>query len=279
MKTRVLSAIVAVALLIGITLIWKLQGLYVICALATIGGALEYSRLIHSFPFIHSDRDDIAARSYLRWAFVFFAMAVFVTTSMAGPDLILATITVSAVIFLAIALMTIRTVNDLANALHFQSLGLMGFIYCGIFPGLATRLLQLNEKGLWLFTLLGIVFSGDTLAYLTGRTLGRHNLLKPVSPKKTVEGALGGLLGSGVAGIIIGLLFIENVPLLSMIVLALVTGAFAQIGDLYESLLKRVAEVKDSGAIMPGHGGFLDRLDGVLFAAPVFYVLVQLLIS
>lgn len=279
MKTRVLSAIIAVVLLIGITLIWKLKGLYAICTLATFGLTFEYSRLILGFPFVQSSREDLVLQPYLRWFFVLFSLLVFAATAFADLDFILMAISLSAVIFLTMALMTVRTVNDLAGAIHIQGLGLMGFIYCGIFPGLATRLLQLNENGLWFFALLAIVFSGDTFAYLTGRAFGRQNLLKPVSPKKTIEGAFGGLLGSAVAGAVIGLLFLDHVPLPVMVLLAVVTGAFAQAGDLYESLLKRVAEVKDSGSIMPGHGGFLDRLDGVLFAAPVFYVLTRFLVS
>ncbi len=279
MKVRALSAIIAVALLIGITLIWKTQGLYVICALATFGGTFEYSRLIQSFPFIQSERSGFANQLHLRVAFLVFSTVVFYATTLANPEFILLAIALSAVLFFTMVLMAVRTVDDLAGAIHFQCLGSMGLIYCGVFPGLGTRLLQLDERGLWLFALLAIVFSGDTLAYLSGQVFGRHQLLKPVSPKKTIEGALGGLVGSAVAGAVIALLFAENVPVLTMVILSLVTGAFAQIGDLIESLIKRVAEVKDSGAIMPGHGGFLDRLDGVLFAAPVFYAFVRFLVS
>ncbi|MBL7687488.1 MAG: phosphatidate cytidylyltransferase, partial [Bdellovibrionaceae bacterium] len=96
---------------------------------------------------------------------------------------------------------------------------------------------------------------------------------------KTVEGAIGGLFGSAIAGVVIAQYLPQHTTSATMIAAAVVTGGFAQIGDLHESLLKRVADVKDSGSIMPGHGGILDRLDGVLFAAPVYYSVVSFLIN
>ncbi|MEK7357644.1 MAG: phosphatidate cytidylyltransferase, partial [Bdellovibrionota bacterium] len=162
-------------------------------------------------------------------------------------------------------------------ALQLQTAGLMGFFYCGIFPGLTVHVLRMENGSTWLFGLLAIVFTGDTFAYLTGRFFGKRKLLEAVSPKKTVEGCLGGLGGSAVAGLVLGLFFLHDQPLWALVLTALVTGLFAQVGDLFESLLKRIADVKDSGAIMPGHGGILDRVDGVLFAAPIYYVLARFL--
>lgn len=89
-----------------------------------------------------------------------------------------------------------------------------------------------------------------------------------ISPKKSIEGSIGGLAGSMVAAIVT-LSFVPKVPLWSVVILGLLVGVVAQLGDLYESMLKRVADVKDSGKLMPGHGGILDRLDGVLFASPI----------
>jgi phosphatidate cytidylyltransferase len=138
----------------------------------------------------------------------------------------------------------------------------------------------LIENGqIWFFGLLAMVFAGDTFAYFTGRNFGKNKLLEAVSPQKTIEGAIGGLVGSAVAGGALAYFFLPHIPIVSLMGVALVTGIFAQVGDLFESLLKRVAEVKDSGSIMPGHGGLLDRVDGVYFAAPVYFVLVQALLS
>ncbi len=270
MKTRVVSAIVAIALLSGVALLWRTQGLYTICITITVGALFEFSRLAFS---------RFRAQMHLRAAFLTLAISICMITIFGEATHSVVAVCLASVFFLTMVLLTVRTSEDLHDALHVQGMGLMGFFYCGLFPGLATRLVKLDGSGLWLFSLLAIVFSGDTFAYLAGRAFGRHKLLEAVSPKKTIEGCIGGLFGSSIAGAILGVFFVRESPVLAVVFMALVTGAFAQVGDLYESLLKRVAEVKDSGAVMPGHGGILDRIDGVLFAAPVFYLLVHLLLA
>lgn len=122
-----------------------------------------------------------------------------------------------------------------------------------------------------LLLLLGIVMGGDTMAYFSGRALGRHRLAPAISPGKTVEGAVGGLLGGAAAGVIAHWVAFPSRPAW---ILGLLGGAVAiagTLGDLFESALKRWAGVKDSGALLPGHGGMLDRLDSLLFGAPLLY--------
>jgi phosphatidate cytidylyltransferase len=121
----------------------------------------------------------------------------------------------------------------------------------------------------WLIYVLTTVWAGDTLAYFAGRAFGRHPLHPAVSPKKTIEGAVGGLVGSAAGGVGVVVLLGLPMGLLPAIGVSLLAGLVAQMGDLAESVLKRSAGVKDSGAILPGHGGMLDRIDGVLFALPV----------
>jgi phosphatidate cytidylyltransferase len=125
------------------------------------------------------------------------------------------------------------------------------------------------EPAPWLIYVMATVWAGDTLAYFAGRALGKHPLHPAVSPKKTLEGAVGGLVGSALGGVATVILLELPLGLGATIGLSLVAGLVAQIGDLAESVLKRSAGVKDSGAILPGHGGMLDRIDGVLFALPV----------
>lgn len=269
MKTRILSALAAVSLVAAITYIWKEQGLYVVCLIASLGCIYEYSRLTFQ-------REN--ALFHIQASYIALSAAVFFVTSAGAENLILLVTAGASVLLMAMILMTVRQADDLSHALKLQSFGILGFLYCGIFPGLAVRTLFFEGGMTWLFSLLVIVFSSDTCAYLTGRALGRRKLLEAVSPKKTIEGSIGGLLGAGIAGIVLGTLFFPDTPILLMAALGLVTGGFSQVGDLFESLIKRVADVKDSGSIMPGHGGFLDRLDGVLFAAPVFYILTRFLI-
>jgi phosphatidate cytidylyltransferase len=121
----------------------------------------------------------------------------------------------------------------------------------------------------WFLIMLFVVFSGDVGAYIFGLSLGKNKLMPQISPKKTIEGSLGGFVFSIFSGLIL-LVWIPIGPALSTILLCFFAALFAQMGDLFESLLKRVADVKDSGRIFPGHGGLLDRIDGILFACPVF---------
>ncbi|MDQ3287372.1 MAG: phosphatidate cytidylyltransferase [Pseudomonadota bacterium] len=123
----------------------------------------------------------------------------------------------------------------------------------------------------WLLAALAIVWAADTGAYFVGRRFGRHKLSPQVSPNKTIEGMVGGV----VAGVIVGVVFAllagatpAQLPIVALV--ALVAVLFSVVGDLFESLLKRHAGVKDSGHLIPGHGGILDRIDGVLAALPVF---------
>jgi phosphatidate cytidylyltransferase len=121
---------------------------------------------------------------------------------------------------------------------------------------------------------LSLMFAwwGDTGGYFAGRFLGKHKLYEAVSPKKTVEGAFGGLLGSVLGALCASLWYLPHLPLAHSIPLALVAGALGQAGDLGESLIKRSTGVKDSGAIVPGHGGILDRVDALLMTTTTVYL-------
>lgn len=126
----------------------------------------------------------------------------------------------------------------------------------------------------WIILLLSLVWAGDTGAYFVGRAIGRHKLYPKVSPKKTIEGAVGGLVASVAAAVIVAWGWIPEFDLVHAGLIGLLGGFSAQVGDLAESLLKRSAGVKDSGTLLPGHGGMLDRVDGVLFAFPVVAALM-----
>ena len=116
-----------------------------------------------------------------------------------------------------------------------------------------------------------MIWVNDSFAYLVGKTLGRHKLYPAVSPKKTIEGSMGGLVFTLTAAFFLG----KYAPVINTtqwLILAMVVVVTGGLGDLIESKLKRVAGVKDSGAILPGHGGMLDRLDSLVFAAPFAYL-------
>ncbi|MEL1134014.1 phosphatidate cytidylyltransferase [Desulfitobacterium sp. THU1] len=128
----------------------------------------------------------------------------------------------------------------------------------------------LTEGMAWaLFTFI-LVWATDTFAYLIGRVLGKHLLAPQVSPKKTIEGSLGGLFFCIVSGIV-GYKIIGGAPWSAYFVLSIIVGISAQIGDLFESALKRSVSIKDSGKLIPGHGGILDRFDSLIFVIPIMY--------
>lgn len=155
----------------------------------------------------------------------------------------------------------------------------MGTTTTGIFYGglLFTYLALLKRDGdaagghLVVFV-LAIAWVGDTGAYFAGRFLGKTKLYPAVSPGKTWAGAVGGLAGAAAAAIVMKLFFLEGIPWIHMLIMAIVGGALGQMGDLVESMIKRSRGVKDSGSILPGHGGILDRIDAVLFIAPWVYL-------
>ncbi len=123
---------------------------------------------------------------------------------------------------------------------------------------------------------LGLAWFADTGAYFAGRFLGRHKLYEAVSPKKTVEGAVGGLLGSILWALLGSVWFLRGaLPVSHAIPLALVAGSLGQAGDLAESLLKRSTGIKDSGDVVPGHGGVLDRVDALLLTTTVVFLYTQ----
>jgi phosphatidate cytidylyltransferase len=124
----------------------------------------------------------------------------------------------------------------------------------------------------WLTVTIAIAFLSDTCAYFAGRAFGKHPLYPEVSPKKTVEGAVGGLLGGVLATLGFGCAWlVPDLEIVHAVALGVIGSLFGQIGDLVESMLKRNYGVKDSGSVLPGHGGMLDRVDALIFVGPVVY--------
>jgi phosphatidate cytidylyltransferase len=151
---------------------------------------------------------------------------------------------------------------------------LLGAVYLGALGGTiaALRLLPSPEQGAWRLTLLlVVVILSDTFAFFLGHALGRHRLAPAISPGKSVEGAVGGLVGGILGALAVRHLGLPDLSLAHAVALGVGVAALGIVGDLNESLLKRWAGVKDSGTLLPGHGGMLDRLDSLLFGAPVLY--------
>lgn len=148
---------------------------------------------------------------------------------------------------------------------------LIGYV---IIPFVLLSKIPMGIKGYNPKILIGIfvlIWTQDTFAFIVGKTIGKHKLLERISPKKTIEGFIGGCLFTFGTGLLIAKYFTEA----SLFIwggIAIIICIFGTLGDLFESKLKRIANVKDSGNIMPGHGGILDRLDSIIFAAPFLYL-------
>ena len=173
--------------------------------------------------------------------------------------------------FSLLFLFRIRTIDSAASEIAFA---LLAFLYI---PFLLMHMVLLRQTTFgiqWLFVIMLIVMTNDSAAYYTGSAFGKHRLYLLVSPKKSIEGAVGGLMGSLCGTFLAKFTFFPQLSFVDVVVTALVVGMVGQTGDLFESLLKRSFGVKDSGTIIPGHGGVLDRLDSILFAAPITYYYV-----
>ena len=157
---------------------------------------------------------------------------------------------------------------------------LVGYI---ILPFIFIPMISCGKNGPYNYQIiLGLfllIWTNDTFAYLVGKSIGKHKLLERISPKKTIEGFVGGLVFTILAAYLYSKYFIhaENTVILNWTIIATIVGIIGTIGDLIESKFKRIAGVKDSGKIMPGHGGILDRLDSVIFVAPFVLLFFKIL--
>ncbi|SFA85619.1 phosphatidate cytidylyltransferase [Flavobacterium swingsii] len=122
-----------------------------------------------------------------------------------------------------------------------------------------------------------LIWTNDTFAYIVGKSIGKNKLFESISPKKTIEGFVGGVVFAIIASIIISKYYLQ-MPVYVWIITALIISFFGTIGDLVESKFKRIANVKDSGNIMPGHGGMLDRLDSIIFVAPFLFLFYKIIV-
>lgn len=191
---------------------------------------------------------------------------------LAGNDKLL--ISGIGLLFIGFSLLFLFRIRNIETAARDVALALLAFLYI---PFLLMHLVLLRQTPFgiqWLIVIMLIVMTNDSAAYYSGSAFGKHRLYPLVSPKKSIEGAIGGLLGSLVGTMLAKFTFFPQLTFTDAAVTAIVVGMVGQAGDLFESLLKRSFGVKDSGTLIPGHGGVLDRLDSILFAAPIAYYYV-----
>ncbi len=147
-----------------------------------------------------------------------------------------------------------------------------GLLYVPLLLGHVLMLRNGTDGMIWVFLLIGLVFSNDIGAFYAGTFFGKHKLCPAVSPGKTIEGSLGGLAACFTVGIVIRFFFLPGLPWGLFLLSVLCIGIAGPVGDLFESVIKRGGNIKDSGNLLPGHGGLLDRIDALLFASPVAYM-------
>ena len=272
MKTRILTAAIALPIIIASIVLpaWVPQTVWLfvaIAAFAMAAGLFEFYSLTKKLE-LKAD----AGVGYV-WATALFIGFVFDAPAK-QPDLILVTIAAFVIALLASQMFRFRV--DFSKMLAGVGVTLLGVMYVAFLGGflVATRMgfeqrPNLSTHLLGYFIL--VIFASDTGAYFTGRAIGKHKLAPSISPGKTYEGLAGGLIAAAAAAALATWWFSPELPYQWSIPLAAVLAGIGVLGDLAESALKRGAGAKDAASILPGHGGFLDRLDSLLFGAPILY--------
>ena len=267
-RTRVIAALILTPVAVAAILLLPTPWLVALAAIVFLSGLWEWFRL--------ADIDDTLARTVL--LVVNMALMVAIVwgsrTSSGFNYVLLQIMTVIGVLWWLLAMLWLKHFDFASNhATHARVFKLAAGTLAIVPAWCALGVLHGNDPDghRWLFVALAIVWAADTGAYFAGRHYGKRKLAPRISPNKTVEGVLGGLA----CGLLVALVFapfagatLAQLPLVCLV--ALVAVGFSVVGDLFESLLKRHVGAKDSGDLIPGHGGVLDRIDGVIAALPVF---------
>ena len=260
---RTLSGIVMVATLIGATLFSKLTFVLLLLAI-TLGGEWEFYRLAKK-----------AGTSPQRFVGL-LAGTMMIVAAAAALHEILAITVVAMVAFMILIPMPLIFELYRKSATPMANVGITyaGVIYVALPMALLTFFPMMLGNGEWkpwsVILYIFIIWANDVFAYLFGITLGKHRLFERISPKKSWEGFFGGLLGAMAMGFVAAKVLDANVALwIGLALIAAITGVF---GDLVESMLKRSVDVKDSGSFIPGHGGWLDRFDALIFSVPFAFI-------
>jgi phosphatidate cytidylyltransferase len=250
---RLATAAVGIPLLLGVIYIGGALYLLVIGAALTVG-LFEFAR---AFRLADTRLTGLLAAATVAAA----------AGAARGPAAVLAAVAAGTAASLVVLILRGR----IPPALNDWALALAGFLYVALLGQYFVALRWLDDGRAWVYLAAFTTFATDTGAYAVGRLLGRHKLAPRISPGKTVEGGLGGLVAGALAAVALNRLLGLDHADAAMLALGAGAAVAGQLGDLAESLIKRVAGVKDMGALLPGHGGILDRLDSLLFVVPLIY--------
>ncbi|WP_297174812.1 phosphatidate cytidylyltransferase [uncultured Porphyromonas sp.] len=273
--TRLISGTVYVALIVlalTLPLVW---GLWILLSFFAVAGIIEFNHLTRvNQTYIFRIVLDCAAAVWLLYATAQYGMAISHGLAIFLPYLLYLLYVVCRSTFLPHQAM----LPSLSNSL-------IGQLYIAVPLALTIRLTLVVDPfssmtqfdGLLLLAIFIFIWVNDTGAYLVGSRWGKRRLAPSISPKKSVEGSIGGLILVLLSAVVLRLLLFPELSWLRILLIATVVAVFGTIGDLFESSLKRQAGVKDSGKLIPGHGGILDRIDSLLLAVPAVYLLLAFL--
>lgn len=259
--TRLLSALVLIAA--ALCGIWFAPhwGLLMLVEAVLVAACLEYASLM--------EKSGVAVPRV-----VLTAAAAVVCAAVAWPDVPLSPVLVA--VLLAGGAAVLAAYQPAAHVPATAAATIFPAVYLGVPLGTFVILRESYGREV-LLLVLAVVIASDTAQFYVGSRLGKRRLAPTISPNKSVEGAIGGFIAGVALTMGLGRLWLPHLDLFQLTVLGAVVVALGIAGDLFESLLKRSANVKDSSGLIPGHGGVLDRIDALLFAVPGFYLLVRLL--
>jgi phosphatidate cytidylyltransferase len=262
LASRILSAIAALIILFSAVYFLQSTGVLIIGFFVVLRGSYEMARMLFFDHYPKFSKTFFVLLSF----FCFLIISHPFYKSLSGLMIIFMFL-----ITVCYGILFHKKFSSTDHVMTFVTKCIMGLIYCCYLPATMIWITQSNNGMEWFLCLLAVIFSGDVGAFVFGVLFGKTKLAPLLSPKKSLQGSLGGLCFSVITAIGFSFL-IPNSPFWVFIICGIGGSILGQIGDFFESLIKRNAGVKDSGSIMPGHGGVLDRLDGALLASPLFYI-------
>ncbi len=289
MIKRIATAIVLIPIVLVLVLKAPIYVLALVAGAVALLAVAEFLKLTTHYgvqPLSH------ATHAYVVLFFAFVIVATSGRTPLVETTAVIYGIALATVLAPFLFLTTAMRRTNLSSSYPAAAASVFAFAYVALPMTLLVEIRQMAAGAIWVIYTLLVVWAGDIFAYFIGKAVGRHRMSPAVSPKKTWEGAVASILASVIVGTLWfqhasgisaallrvsligrrdGIFALEQPQLLPIIVLSVVVNLAAQLGDLVESLIKRGAGVKDSGSILPGHGGVLDRIDAMLFAVPVVW--------
>jgi len=264
---RAISGAVFVVLLVG-SIIWNEYSFGILFAAITALAVFEFHKLTNQ-------QKEVCVNPVFA---IVGALLLFASSFLCASNILSSTIYLAYVLFVVLVLIA-ELYRKKEQPIHNWAYFLLGQTFVALpFSLLNFILFAPAYQPLFLLAVFVTIWVNDTGAYLTGITFGKHRLFERISPKKSWEGFIGGAVFALASGYIFSL-FIPEISLLEWIIFSEIIVVFGTFGDLIESLLKRILNVKDSGSLIPGHGGLLDRFDSMLLAAPVIFMYLQLIID